>query len=250
MEIRSKIKNTNDSLLTKSIISETFLACAMFQRLVSKAGGSLFLILYLSLAPSLVGGILAGYALHYQTWLRELSHVQLFLFSPLCAFLLAMGWMPTTFFSLLGGYLWGWQSLPLVLLSYLLASFWGYFFCRRLDNGKLVGSLEERFPIRRILEKLQASSFWLAVFCRLSPALPFSVMNAVFAMACYPLKPYFLGSLLGMLPRTIFALFLGERFSHITSVAQLRSDYSTWAALVFVLVSFAGLGWIGKKRLA
>jgi uncharacterized membrane protein YdjX (TVP38/TMEM64 family) len=221
----------------------------MLKRLLTKASSSLLLLLYLSVAPALLGGAIAGYALHYQDGLSSLNLIGIATVHLGCAFLLALGWMPTTFFSLLCGYLWGWKCLPFLVISYLVASFLGYYLCRRLDNGRLANTLEEKFPVKKILAQLQQASFWLAVFCRLSPALPFAVMNALFAMSRYPLRPYFLGGTIGMLPRTIFALFLGERFSHVTSMAQLKSDYGTWLAVVLVVLSFVGIGWVGKKQL-
>lgn len=209
----------------------------------------MFLLLYLSVMPTLLGGIVASYALTHQMELREFTLLQQIAISLLSSIFLALGWMPTTFYSLLSGYLWGIESAPFVVGSYLIASLLGYYFSSLLDNGKLFTALDEKFPVNKVLTKLKESSFWLAAFCRLSPALPFSVMNAMFAMAKYPLAPYLVGSLIGMLPRTCFALFVGEKFSHVQSIHELKTDATTWVAVALVAVSFVGLGWIGKKRL-
>lgn len=221
----------------------------MFKKLFSKAGSSLFLLLYLSVMPTIVGGLVASYALTHQADLKSLSLLQQLGISLLSSVFLSIGWMPTTFYSLLSAYLWGMESAPFVVGSYLIASLLGYYFSSLLDNGKLAGALDEKFPVSKVLTKLKESSFWLAAFCRLSPALPFSVMNAMFAMAKYPLVPYVGGSLIGMLPRTCFALFVGEKFSHVQSISELKTDATTWVAVALVAVSFVGLGWIGKKRL-
>ena len=203
----------------------------------------------MSVMPSLLGGLLTSYCLIQQSWLRTLNGNELLVINLLSSVVLAIGWMPTTFFSLISGYLWGWKSLPFIAVSYMIASALGYYLCSKLDNGKLADTLNEKFPVQQILSKLEQSGFWLAVFCRLSPTLPFAVLNALFAMAKYPIGHYLGGGFLGMLPRTIFAVFLGTKFSHVTSVSQLKTDASTWFALAMIALSFAGLGWIVKKRL-
>src|SRR5689334_9467566 len=131
----------------------------MFKKLFSKAGGSLFLLLYLSVMPTVLGGIVASYALTHQADLREFGSAQQLGVSLLSSVFLALGWMPTTFYSLLSGYLWGMESVPYVVGSYLVASLLGYHFSSLLDNGKLAGALEEKFPVSKVLSKLKESSF-------------------------------------------------------------------------------------------
>jgi uncharacterized membrane protein YdjX (TVP38/TMEM64 family) len=221
----------------------------MLKTLFSKAGSSIFLLIYLGLMPTLLGGAMAGYVLSHQEVFKNMDAPTLFLLNIGFAVVLAIGWMPTTFFSMLCGYLWGWESLHFVVLSYVLASVLGYFLCKWLDRGRLQQVLAEKFPVQEILGKLEKSGFWLAVFCRLSPTLPFAVLNALFAMAKYPFYQYMAGGTLGMLPRTVFALFVGAGFSHVHHLAELKTDASIWFALALFVLSSAGLGWLVKKRL-
>ena len=218
-------------------------------KILDRASGSLALLVYLGLMPTLCGGFIAGYALMHQEWLKSFSTAEILSINLLFSLVLAIGWIPTTFFSLLSGYLWGWECVPFVCMSYTMASLFGYYGSTGLDNGQLIQLLNEKFPVQQIVERLKKSSFWLTVFCRLSPVFPFAVMNAVFAIVKYPIGVFVGGGLVGMLPRTLFAIYLGQRLSHVSSVQQLKSDYNIWASILLVIASFIGIGWIGKKQL-
>lgn len=219
------------------------------KRLLNKAGGSVLLLIYLGVMPTICGSVIAAYALGHQEWLKTLSPLEILSINLLFSAVLAVGWIPTTFFSLLSGYLWGWQCVPFVCISYVIASLLGYHGSSLLDNGKLVGVLAERFPIQKTIKRIQNSGFWLTVFCRLSPVFPFAIMNAVFAMVRYPLGTFVGGGVVGMLPRTMFAIYLGQRLSHVSSMQQLRNDHSLWVSILLVIVSFIGIGWVGRKSM-
>lgn len=222
----------------------------IIKKLLSKAGRSVLLLLYLGVMPTLCGGAIAAFALGHQEVLKSLPPSDILFINLLFAIVLALGWMPTTFFSLLSGYLWGWTCVPYVCASYILASILGYYGSLALDNGKLVAALGERFPIQKTITRIRDAGFWLTVFCRLSPVFPFAIMNAVFAMVRYPIGIFAGGGLIGMLPRTMFAIYLGQCLSHVTSMQQLRNDHHLWASVILVIVSFVGIGWIGKKSMA
>lgn len=199
--------------------------------------------------PSFLGSLLASYCLSHSTEIQATSPFVLFLGQVLASIALALGFMPTTFYSLLAGYFFGWSSIPYLFVSYMLASVCGYYLCMWLDRGHLRKVLNERYPVDRVVQKLSGSGIGLAAFCRLSPTLPFAILNAIFAMVQYPFYSYFIGGFIGMLPRTLFAVYLGQKFQHVTSLEDMQSEMSTWFAVVMALFSFVGIGWIVKKKL-
>jgi uncharacterized membrane protein YdjX (TVP38/TMEM64 family) len=220
----------------------------MLRRLLAESKGSLGLLLYFSVVPSLFGSLLASYVLYHAHEIRLLPFFFIFLFNLAASLGLGLGFMPTTFYSLLAGYLFGWDSLPHLFFSYLLAAAFSYTLAGMLDKGKLFRLLAEKYPLEKVLSKLSGPGIVLASLLRLSP-IPFTVLNTVFAMARFPFSKYLIGSVLGMVPRTVFLVYVGQAFTKVKSIADLESQASTWVVLVLAFVSFAGVGWIVKKRL-
>ena len=220
----------------------------MKKGIFAKWDRSFWLLIYFGVMPSLFGTALAGYSLFFTDAIRHMGILGLMVINLLFSFVLALGLMPTTFYALLAGYMLGWESLPYLFLSYLLASSIGYSLCAFLDSGKLKGFLDQRFDMSHTMEEMTGTGVLLVAFCRMSPALPFAVLNAVFAIVRYPLPPYLIGSVLGMVPRTLFAVYVGGCFSLVTSFEDLKSETSLWFAVVIALLSFWGIGWIVKKK--
>ncbi len=208
---------------------------------------SFFIIIYFGIMPSLMGSIVSGIVIHNVDEIRSFPLVLLLAFNLLSAMVLAIGFIPTTVYSLLLGYVLGWMALPLLLFSYTIACALGYAICGWIDNGKLVEFFQEKYDIISFKKKLENSGLWIAALCRLSPALPFAVLNAVFAIVRFPFGKYMFGSMIGMVPRTVFAVYVGRNFISINSVDDLKSDYTLWIAIFLAVLSFAGIGWIVKR---
>ena len=220
----------------------------MFQRLYTESKASLVLLLYFSLVPSLLGSLLASYVLFHAHEIRLFSFLLVLLLNLVSSIGLGLGFMPTTFYSLLAGYLFGWHSLPHLFLSYMMAATFSYALGCMLDKGKLFRLLNEKYPLEAINAKLSDSGIVLASLLRLSP-IPFTVLNTIFAMARFPFVKYLVGTLLGMVPRTVFLVYIGRSFTHVDTITDLESSASTWFVLFLAFLSFAGIGWLVKRRL-
>lgn len=221
----------------------------MIKRLFAQSPQSLILLLYFGLMPSLLGSFLAGLCLTHSETILSFDNFSLFGFNLLFALVLGLGFMPTTFYSLLAGYFFGWFSLPYLVFSYGVASAFGYWLCGKMDKGGLLKLFGEKYPIETIMQKLSDSGIMLSALCRMSPTLPFAVLNCFFALVRFPFWKYMIGSMIGMIPRTVFAVYIGSKFTNVRSVSDLHSDFSTWFALALAVISFIGIGWIVKRKL-
>lgn len=200
--------------------------------------------------PALIGGLVATFAISNINELRNYSLPLLFSLNIAAGAFLAAGFIPTTVYSLLCGYIFGWISLPFILLSYLIACALGYWACNLIENGNLLSFLEQKYDIDSYKKKLESAGIGIVALCRLSPALPFAILNAVFAMTKFHFKQFMVGSLIGMIPRTALAVYVGSSFTSIHSVDDLKSDSSLWIALIFAGLSFVGIGVIIKRKFA
>jgi len=201
--------------------------------------------LLLGLLP-LVGSSLVAYeVLKYESELRQVSPFFWILFYAAAALTMAFALTPTTFVALLSGFMLGWVSLPPLCLSYLAAAWIGYQSLSRLDNGSLLQFLSQKPEVRAFMQRLQAGSLGVIVLARLSPVLPFALMNAVFALVKIPLRPFLRGSFIGMLPRTVLSVWAGTQVQQLRTLLDNPNESLAWriGLIVLTLVSVAGMGY-------
>ena len=150
-----------------------------------------------------------------------------FIGSLVAALVIALALCPTTVVAMLSGLYLGWWALPFVVLSYLMAAFIGYYLFGSLDHASLQKYMTTKPKMKKFFDRLQNRQFKLVVFSRLSPVLPFSVMNMVLASLSVNIKTFLLGSLIGMLPRTLLSVYLG-----IVTANVLLTDGANYVELI------------------
>lgn len=141
---------------------------------------------------------------------------------------------PTTYVAIVSGYFLGWHSLPMVILSYQFASLLGYSLAGRLSEG-FVSGIEAYYPRSRAyfynVERKQWSTTFLS---RISPALPFALMNVVLSASRIRLGPFFWSGLIGMLPRTVFFVWVGSQAQYFAEAFQ-NKEGQFWMIALSVL---------------
>ncbi len=137
---------------------------------------------------------------------------------------MAFGLTPTTFVALLCGFFLGFASAGYLIVAYVLASAVGYGIGRCLDGGRLGRSLKHYPLAEKVAADLVARPVLIVVLMRLSPALPFCLMNLVLAALRVRISLYLLAGSVGMLPRTLLSLWVGSQSR--TVVALLESGAS------------------------
>lgn len=213
-----------------------------------------FTLLYsllLGLLPLLGSSLVAYEVIEYETELRQVSGFFWILFYAATALTMAFALTPTTFVALLSGFLLGWVSLPLLCVSYLAAAWVGYQALARLDNGSLLQFLAQRPRNQAFISRLQSGSIGVIILSRLSPVLPFALMNAVFALIGVRLRPFLWGSFIGMLPRTVLAVWAGTQARQLRALLENPNESLAWriGLMALTLVSVVGLGY-ALRRLA
>jgi len=142
------------------------------------------------------------------------------LFFIVVSFTMAFALTPTTFTALLSGYFLGWASLPPMVVAYLAAAYIGYRVAARVVGDRVLNQLTGSSKARNAIENLRSGQTKVIVLARLSPVLPFAVMNVVLAMLKVDLKKYLGASLVGMLPRTALTIFAGTQARNIRQLLE------------------------------
>jgi len=148
--------------------------------------------------------------------------------------MMGMALIPTTFFSVISGFVFGWAAFPFLVLSYTLASAIGYLSGRLLEKNSLEWLLKPYPKAEKIIEEKKDRMGWLIFFVRISPVIPFAISNLVFAMLDTGLKRVLWFGLLGMLPRTFLAFLTGVLAGDIQEA--LRAKTASWQYLVIALL--------------
>jgi uncharacterized membrane protein YdjX (TVP38/TMEM64 family) len=196
-----------------------------------------------------VSTIVTYYAARYETEIQSFEWYHWLIFYAITSFTMAFAMTPTTFIALLSGYFIGWSSLPGVCISYLLASFIGYQAATFIDNGKFMQTISEKKGVKEWIDRIKTSQWSIIILARLSPILPFAIMNVVLSIVKTDLTKFIICSFIGMFPRTVMTIWIGTQASAFRNLMEEDSQNPLvrLAMIALIVISFAGLFYYGMK---
>lgn len=162
--------------------------------------------------------------------------------------------LPTHVLSLLSGWALGLPAgLAVALVGATLGSPIGYAVGRRLA-GPGAMALIARYPrgaavCEAITRASPARAGLLVGLLRLSPVVPYGSTNVLAAVFTVPLRPFVIGTLLGLAPRVAVVVALGAGLERLDADTQT----SPWLLVAGVLATAAALlimAWLGRRALA
>lgn len=106
----------------------------------------------------------------------------------------------------------------------------------------MLSFIENNPKTKTLLSKLHKNEFQFVFYTKLSPVLPFALTNFVFATARIKLKNMILGGMIGMLPRTFLAIWIGSQVKEFRTLVNSSNDNLFTKLLVFLLVVISVLG--------
>jgi uncharacterized membrane protein YdjX (TVP38/TMEM64 family) len=157
--------------------------------------------------------------------------------------LLALAWVPSALLFLPGsvlslgaGFVFG---LPLgvvtvsagSVLGACAAFLAGRTLARHWVERKVAGSV--RF--QALAEAVKRNGLRVVLLTRLSPLFPFNLLNYALGVTRVRFRDYLLGSWVGMLPGTVFYVYLGSAARSIADVLAGRVDAGPWRMATFVI---------------
>ncbi|MFC4870171.1 TVP38/TMEM64 family protein [Negadavirga shengliensis] len=183
-----------------------------FKQIYSENPSIFWAIVWVSLMPS-IGSLIVlqwFYSKGNDFILFDLEHpLSLVLYITGSTLLMGFALLPTTFLSVLSGFMFGWSSLPYLIVGYTLASIIGYSLGTKMGHNSLEILLQQYPKAADLIRHKRKRMGWLVAFVRLSPVIPFALSNILFALLKAGLKNVIWAGLWGMLPRTILAFFTG-----------------------------------------
>jgi uncharacterized membrane protein YdjX (TVP38/TMEM64 family) len=192
--------------------------CGILMKVFPKISYSILYGIYTGFMPLVMSGLVSFWAFENIESLKSTSLVQVILIW--IAFTLAMGLslIPTTFVALICGYIWGFNAIIPLVVSYSLATFIGANLSKWIDNDQILNQINKNPRAKSILSKLQNETFKIVALARLSPVFPFGISNVIFTYLGVPLSNLLFAGIIGMLPRTLFMVWIASRAESIQKV--------------------------------
>lgn len=191
-------------------MSTTARAAPARPRWYTARGGAFALLLAYATAMPLVGSGLALWAAPAaDAQLREAGLWAMPLFAVIAGVTLAAALIPATLVAALAGAVFGVPGLAVAVASYAAASVLAFEVVRRLLQGPVQRAIARSARARAAQGELARATFRVVALSRLSPVLPFALVNVLLAVSPVPRLVYVAGTLVGMLPRTTAAVLAG-----------------------------------------
>ncbi len=202
-----------------------------------------------SIMPLLFSSALGSWLLINRTLVTELIPLYGSLFILASCITMAAGLTPTTFVALVSGFFLGLESIPFLIGAYVLASAFGYGLGRLLDGGRLQHSLMQYHLAARVADDLRERPISMVILVRLSPALPFCLMNLLLAALKVRFSTYLVAGAAGMLPRTLLSLWIGSQSRDLVELLQGGGgQLETLLVIVGSVVTVGLLVWLITMR--
>jgi len=189
------------------------------------------------------------------TWLRDQGTPGVLLYTAAFAVLAGLAVLPTYAQAVLGGFAFGMLiGTPAALVAFTLGAGLGTEIARRATGDRVMKLLAEKPKwkgVRDALvrEQVHSTDFWrttgLVALVRVPPNSPFALTNLLLASVQVPRAPLWLGTLLGMAPRTIAAVWIGSHIETLTSKQDIANATPRWLAIAGIAAGVAALLAVG-----
>lgn len=207
-------------------------------------------LIWMGALPVLSSLLLGYFALANPSFFTSFSLMEFVLFWISAVFIMGLALCPTTFLAMFTGYVWGWSGLFPLIIAYAIASLLGYALARKMKGDALIDLIRVKFNAADFLSNVQAQSIAWVFLARLSPVFPFAITNALMAFLGVPLRQFFVGGTLGMLPRTLIALWTGMQAASWANLLN-HPEMVRWqdiASVAMLLISIVGMFFLAKRK--
>jgi uncharacterized membrane protein YdjX (TVP38/TMEM64 family) len=210
----------------------------------------LFLTTGLGLLAILSSSLVGYFVIAHQTDIQAFGWQQWTLVFLVACFTMAIALTHASLVALVSGYFLGVKAVIPVVVSYWFASLLGFALGRLFDKGKLLDYFLQNPKVKDIFDKLSQEQFKIILLARLSPVLPFALMNLLFSFAGVRLRNFLTAGLVGMLPRTMLLLWVGSQAQYLQKAIQESPTGWVQASVVgLIVLSIWGLVRVFQKAL-
>lgn len=203
--------------------------------------------------PAIGGFVVLGTMGPIGAWLRDHGTLGVGVFVTAFAVLAGLALLPTYAQSVLAGWAFGMATGSVAAMAGIAgASLIGYGVARRGAGDRLVKLIDEQPKWRAVYDALVRSGSGRALLTvtllRIPHNSPFAITNLVMASCRVPLWIYAVGTVVGIAPRTLLAVYLGARAQSTDfALPSERWLYIVW--VVGALLAVAVIGAIANQAI-
>ena len=210
---------------------------------------SVLSFLAFTLMPLFSTSVLSYFLVKNQDLIHSMGYLEWFLLSILLTITSSVALSPPTYLAVVFGYFLGFQALPFLLFINFGAIALVYLLYKYLDFRWVDSYLNRHQKVQNLLQNIRKDELKIIFFAKLSPVLPFALTNLTFAVSGASIRHIVLGGFMGMLPRTLLAIYTGSQAREISEIINNPTGDITAQLIVFglVLVSVFGLIFVMKK---
>jgi uncharacterized membrane protein YdjX (TVP38/TMEM64 family) len=157
----------------------------------------------------------------------------------------ALAFVPRPALCLLGGVVFGFAVLPLVLVACTVGAIAGFLLSRHLLRSYVRQAVEGRPQLQAVAEAVDAEGWRLVVLLRLSP-IPGTAMNYMLGVTNVRLPDYAAGTLLGIAPSVSVFVYLGAMSATILAPQSVSRAHFAFLAAGLVAVALAA--WLIARK--
>ncbi|WP_225865638.1 VTT domain-containing protein [Dyadobacter aurulentus] len=205
----------------------------------------------MTVIPLLTTSIITAWAINHEKLLRTLPFEWWLGITVILTLASSLALTPPTFVALVYGYFLGWSSLPMLFGMNLGAIAIIYVSANYLHATSIRHHLIQVYPqVGTMLSRFYKNELRLIFFAKLSPVLPFAITNLFFAMAGARFKQVLAGGTLGMIPRTVLAVWAGKEAQDIRYLLEHPNEglATKIVLIVLIIVSTIGIGYFFQEK--
>ncbi len=188
-------------------------------------------------------------------WLREQDGMGVALYALAFAVLSGFALMPTYAASAVAGFAFGAVTGSIgAIAGYVGGAVIGYEVARRAARRDVSDVIESRPTWRAVRDALVsdrglAKTTGIIALVRLPPNSPFALTNLVLSSVSAPRIAFVIGTLVGMAPRTVLAVFIGAGLDQLTkeSLKQAAPTWMLWVGIGVLLVVVLVIGQVATR---
>lgn len=214
----------------------------MQKQLKKLFSGPVIISLLLFAVPLISTSFLSVYFVSNEDYFLAFSTIGWVSFTLLGIFTQAFAITPPTFCGLVLGFFWGWKTLPFLFITNLLSILLIYTIVKRIDSNRFTEFINANPKASKLLKSIRTDELKIITLTKLSPVLPFTLTNFVFALSGAKLKNILLGGFLGMIPRTIVSVWSGTKAKEIKQLLENPNEGAFQQILLIGLILISAIG--------
>ena len=202
--------------------------------------------LVLIVVPLVMTSFLSMYFIKNEAAFSAMSTPEWLAFALLGILSQAFALTPPTFCALVLGYFWGWRTLPMLFLINMASIYLVYKLVKLVDHERFVVFISQNPKASKLMNSIKKDELKIIALAKLSPILPFTFTNFIFALSGAKLRNILLGGFLGMIPRTVMSVWAGAQAKEIRRLLEdpNRDNTQQIVLIALIVISAFGLIWV------